>query len=126
MKVTIGTYVIAAGTLGGQPAKIVGGSGTKGVQTPQAVRAAKGKVYGRGNRAYVDIVEADYSYDSFELAQAAFLDLRKDALAATGTLVYGDGAGAKTVGPGEVRSAELVEWTGVGMTMRYEIVCVEA
>jgi len=126
MKVTIGTYVVAAGTAGGQPAKIVSGVGTKGVQTPQAVRAAKGKVYGRGNRAYVDVVEADYSYATFALAQAAFLALRRDALAATGTLVYGDGADSTTIGPAECRSAEVVEWTGSGLTMRYEIVCVEA
>lgn len=126
MKVTIGTTVLAAGTAGGQPARLVGGSGTKAVQVAPRIRAAKPGLFGRGNRSYVDIVEADYSYASFALAQAAFLSLRVAALSATGTLVYGDGAGASTVGPAEVRSAEVVDWTGCGLTMRYEIICVEA
>lgn len=126
MKVTIGTTVIAAGTAGGQPAKLVGGSGSKAVQVAPRARADKPGLFSRGNRSYVDIVEADYSYATFALAQAAIRTLRRDALAASGTLVYGDGAGADTVGPAEVRNADIVEWTGVGMTMRYEIVCVEA
>ncbi len=126
MKVTIGTTVLAAGTAGGQPAKIVGGSGTKAVQVSPRVRATKPGLFNRGNRSYVDIVEADYNFATFALAQVAIRTLRRDALAASGTLVYGDGADADTVGPAEVRNVEIVEWTGGGMTMRYEIVCVEA
>lgn len=126
MKVTIGTTVLAAGTAGGQPARLVGGSGTKAVQVSPRVRATKPGLFSRGNRSYVDIVEADYTYATFALAQAAFLSMRTAALAATGSLVYGDGEGAVTVGPAEVRSAEVVDWTGCGLTMRYEIICVEA
>jgi hypothetical protein len=126
MKVSIGTTVLASGTASGQPARLVGGTGSKGVDTPQRIRSAKGIVYGRGNRSYVDIIEADYSYATAVLAQAGFQALRVAALSATGTLVYGDGAGATTLGPGECRSAEVVEWTGCGLTMRYEIVFVEA
>ena len=40
MKVTLGTTVIAAGTAGGEPARLVGGSGTKAVQVSPRVRAA--------------------------------------------------------------------------------------
>lgn len=126
MKVTIGTTVLAAGTAGGEPARLVGGSGTKAVQVSPRVRATKPGLFSRGNRSYVDIVEADYTYATFALAQAAFLSMRTAALAATGSLVYGDGEGAVTVGPAEVRSAEVVDWTGCGLTMRYEIICVEA
>lgn len=126
MKVTIGTTVLASGFLAGQPAKIVSGSGTQAVQLPARIRAAKGVVFARGNRTFVDVVEADYSYATFELAQAAFLALRVAALSATGSLIYGDGAGAVTVGPAACRSAEAVDWTSCGLTMRYEIVCVEA
>lgn len=126
MKVTIGTTVLAAGTAGGEPARLVGGSGTKAVQVSPRVRATKPGLFSRGNRSYIDVVEADYTYATFALAQAAFLSLRTAALAATGSLIYGDGAGAVTVGPAEVRSAEVVDWTGCGLTMRYEIICVEA
>lgn len=126
MKVTIGTTVLAAGTAGGQPARLVGGSGTKSVQVSPRIRATKPGLFGRGNRSYVDIVEADYTYASAALAQAAFLALRTAALSATGTLVYGDGTDASTVGPAEVRSAAVVDWTGCGLTMRYEIIAVEA
>lgn len=126
MKVTIGTTVLAAGTAGGEPARLVGGSGTKAVQVSPRVRATKPGLFSRGNRSYVDIVEADYTYATFALAQAAFLSMRTAALAATGTLIYGDGEGATTVGPAEVRSAEVVDWTGSGLTMRYEIIAVEA
>ena len=126
MKVTIGTTVLAAGTAGGQPARLVGSTGTKSVQVAPRVRATKPGLFTRGNRVYVDVIEADYSYATFALAQAALLALRVAALSATGTLVYGDGAEASTIGPAEVRSAEVVEWTSCGLTMRYEIVCVEA
>jgi hypothetical protein len=126
MKLTIGTTVLAAGTLAGEPCRCVGGSGTKAVQTSQRIRAEKAAVFGRGNRVYVDVFEADYSYDTADLAQAAFFTLRAAALTATGNLIYGDGEAAVTVGPGECRSAELVEWIACGLTMRYEIVCVEA
>ena len=126
MKVAIGTTVLAAGTAGGQPSRLVGGTGSKSVETPQRIRADKGLVRNRGNRSYVDIIEADYSYASATLAKAGFQALRVAALSATGSLVYGDGADASTLGPAECRSATVVEWTGCGLTMRYEIVFVEA
>lgn len=126
MKLTIGTTVLAAGTLSGEPCRCISGSGTKSVQVSQRIRAEKAAIFGRGNRIYSDVFEADYSYATSDLAQAAFFTLRAAALTATGNLIYGDGEAAVTVGPGECRSAEMVEWTGCGLTMRYEIVCVEA
>lgn len=126
MKVTLGTTVIAAGTAGGEPSRLVGGTGTKQVQVSPRIRADKPGLFGRGNRSFVDVLEADYEYASAVLAQAGIVARRIAALAATGTLVYGDGTAATTIGPGEVRSVELVEWTGCGFTLRYEIVAVEA
>jgi hypothetical protein len=125
MKVSIGTTVIAAGAAGGEPSRLASGSGTRVVQVSARIRASDAAIFDRGNRSYVDVVEADYSYATFALAQAAFLSLRSAALEATGSLVYGDGEDAVTIGPGLVRTAEVVEWTGCGLTMRYEIVCVE-
>jgi len=125
MKVALGTTVIAAGTAGGEPARLVGGSGTKAVQVSPRVRAAKPGLFGRGNRSYVDVLEADYEYATPQLAKAGIIARRVAALSATGSLVYGDGGDATTVGAGEVRSVELVEWTGCGFTLRFEIVAVE-
>lgn len=126
MKVTLGTTVIAAGTAGGEPARLVGGTGTKAVQLAQRVRAAKPGLFGRGNRSYVDVLEADYEYATPQLAKAGIVARRVAALAATGSLVYGDGDDTTTIGAGEIRSVELTEWTGCGFTLRYEIVAVEA
>ena len=118
--------MIAAGTAGGEPARLVGGTGTKAVQLAQRVRAAKPGLFGRGNRSYVDVLEADYEYATPQLAKAGIVARRVAALAATGSLVYGDGDDTTTIGAGEIRSVELTEWTGCGFTLRYEIVAVEA
>ena len=126
MKVAIGTTVLAAGTAGGEPARLVGGSGTKSVEVVPRIGAAKAAVFGRGNRSYVDVIEADYVYATPQLAKAGIVARRVAALAATGSLEYDTGADATTVGTGEVRSVELVEWTGCGFTLRFEIVAVEA
>lgn len=125
MKVAIGTTVLALGTAGGQPARLIGATGSKEVEASPLIRAGSPFLAGRGNRSYHDIVEADYTYATPLLAQAAVLALRTAALSASGSLVYGDGAGSTTVGPAECRSAELVDWIGVGITMRYEIIAVE-
>ncbi|HOR69061.1 MAG TPA: hypothetical protein PLY53_15735 [Planctomycetota bacterium] len=125
MKIAIGTTVIASGTASGQPARIVGAAGHAAVEIVPRIGAEAAGVFGRGNRHYVDVVEADYTYAAPDLAQAAIHALRAAALAASGTLVYGDGAGATTVGPARCRAAELAEWIGCGITMRYEIVAQE-
>lgn len=125
MKVAIGTTVIAAGTAGGEPARLAGGTATKSVEIVPRIGAAAAGVYSRGNRYYIDIIEAEYSYATFALAQAAVHSLRSGALAATGSLIYGAGEAAVTVGPAECRTAELVDWSGCGITMRYEIVAQE-
>lgn len=126
MKVAIGTTVLALGTASGQPARLIGATGSKEVEASPLIRAGSPFLAERGNRSYHDIVEADYTYATPLLAQAAVLALRKAALSASGSLVYGDGAGSTTVGPAECRSAELVDWIGCGLTMRYEIIAVEA
>lgn len=126
MKVAIGTTVLALGTASGQPARLVGATGSKLVESAPVIRAGTPFMAGRGNRSYHDIVEADYTYATPQLAQAAVLALRTAALSASGSLVYGEGATLTTVGPAECRSAELVDWIGCGLTMRYEIIAVEA
>ena len=126
MKVTIGTTVLAAGTAGGEPARLVGATGTKPVQVAPRIRATKPGLFGRGNRSYVDVLEADYEYATPQLAKAGIIARRVAALSATGSLVYDTGDDATTVGPGEVRSVELVEWTGCGFTLRFEIIATEA
>lgn len=126
MKVTLGTTVLAAGTAGGEPARLVGGNGTKQVQVSPRLRADNPGLFGRGNRSYADVIEADYVYATPQLAKAGIVARRVAALAATGSLEYDTGADATTVGTGEVRSVELVEWTGCGFTLRFEIVAVEA
>jgi hypothetical protein len=126
LKVTLGTTVIAAGTAGGEPSRLAGGTGTKAVQLSEKIRSAKASLFGRGNRSYVDIVEADYEYATPQLAKAGIVARRVAALAASGSLVYGDGDDATAIGTGEIRTVELVEWTGCGFTLRFEIVAVEA
>ena len=126
MKVTLGTTVLAAGTSGGEPARLAGATGTKPVQVSPRVRATKPGLFGRGNRSYVDVIEADYAYATPQLAKAGIVARRIAALAATGTLKYDTGSDETTLGQGEVRSVELVEWTGCGFTLRFEIVATEA
>ncbi len=127
MKVTIGTTVLAAGTLSGEPCRLLPGSnGSKDVQSSKRIRAAKAAVFGRGNRIFSDSVEADYDYATPQLAKAGLIGRRISALAATGTLVYGDGDDATTIGPAEVENVELIEWTGCGFTLKFQIICVEA
>lgn len=126
MKVSIGTTVLAAGTSGGEPARLVAASGTKAVDVVPIIGAAKAGLFERGNRYYVDTVEADYVYATPQLAKAGIIARRVAALAATGTLEYDTGADATPIGPGEVRGVELVEWTGCGFTLRFEIVASEA
>ena len=126
MKVAIGTVVLATGTASGQPARLTGGRGSRGYKATPLIGAASPNLRDLGNISYTDTIEADYSYSTAALAQAAILSLRKAALQATGNLIYGDGAGAVTIGPALCISADLVEWTGVGFTLRYEIIATEA
>ena len=126
MKVTIGTTVLAAGTAGGEPAALVGGAGTKSVQIAPRIRATKPGLFDRGNRSYVDVLVADFSYETPQLAKAGIVSRRIAALAAAGSLVYDTGDDATTIGTGSVRTVEIVEWSGCGFTLRFEIVAVEA
>ena len=127
MKVTLGTYVIANGTLAGEPCRLLpGSSGSKDVQPSKRIRAAKAAIFGRGNRIYNDSVEADFSYATSQLAKAGLIARRVAALEATGTLVYGDGDDTTSIGPAEVQNVELVDWSGCGFTLKFQIICVEA
>lgn len=126
MKVTLGTTVLAAGTVSDEPSRLVGGTGTKAVQLAPRIRATNPGLFGRGNRSFVDLLEADYQYTTPQLAKAGIIARRVAALAASGSLVYDTGDDATTIGAAEVRSVELVEWTGCGFTLRFEIICVEA
>ena len=126
MKVSIGTTVLAAGTAGVAPARLVGGIGTKEVQVSPRLRADNPGLFGRGNRSYADVIEADYVYATPQLAKAGIVARRIAALAATGRLKYDTGSDETTLGQGEVRSVDLVEWTGCGFTLRFEIVATEA
>ncbi len=126
MKVTIGTTVLASGTASGQPARLVGGRGSRLSKAVALIGAVSPRLRDLGNVSYSDAIEADYSYATAALAQAAILSLRKAALQATVNLIYGDGAGAVTIGPALCTAADLVEWTGCGFTLRYEILATEA
>ena len=126
MKVAIGTTVLASGTASGQPARLVGGRGARGYKAVPLIGAVSPHLRDLGNISYTDSIEADYTYDTAALAQAAILSLRKAALQATGNLIYGDDAAAITIGPALCITADLVEWTGCGMTIRYEILATEA
>ena len=125
MRVTLGTTVIAAGTAGGQPARLTGGTGSKSVQVSPRIRAKSPGLFTRGNRTYTYSVEATYEYADANAAQAAVITLQRDAFDASGNLVFGEGASAVTVGPAEVRAADLVDWVGAGVIMRYEIIAIE-
>jgi hypothetical protein len=125
MKVTLGTTVLATGSLDAsdpQPARLVGASGEAAVQIAERIRAANVLIYGRGNIRYADSVEVTYSYASAAAAQAAILTLRAAALAASGTLTYKVGATETTIANAFCRLAALVSWSGCGIVMRYEII----
>lgn len=126
MKVTIGTTVLAAGTAGGEPSRFASSSASKQVQLTPRLRASKPALVSRGNRSYVDVIEADFSYATPQLAKAGIVSRRVAALSATGTLKYDTGDDETSVGTAEVRGVELVEWVGCGFTLRFEIVSVEA
>lgn len=126
MKVTIGATVLASGTAAGQPARLVGGRGARGHKAVALIGAVSPRLRDLGNITYTDSIETDYSYSTAALAQAAILSLRKAALQAVGDLIYGDGDAAVTIGPALCIAADLVEWTGCGFTLRFEILATEA
>jgi hypothetical protein len=124
MKVTLGTTVLAKGSLDStdpQPARLVGAVGEAAVQIVERVRAANARIVGRGNIRYSDTIEVAYSYATPAAAQAAILVLRTAALTATGSLVYKVGATEITIATAVCRLATLVSWEGCGIVMRYEI-----
>lgn len=117
---------MAAGTAGAQPARLVQSRGTRQSATVPLIGATAPNLHDLGNVSFTDIIEADYTYATPTAAQAAILSLRSAALSATGTLIYGTGATATTIGPALCTAADLIEWTGCGITMRYEILTTEA
>lgn len=122
MQVTIGTYTLASGTAGGQPSRLLNAVGTANVQVSRPIRATNARLYPRGNRLYTDVIEADYTYATPALAQAAIPTLRSAALAASGALAYNSTTIAPTA---YCTQAELIHWTGCGITMQYEILSVQ-
>lgn len=126
MRVAIGATVLAAGTAGSEPARLVGAVGSKSIQEIKRIGSAKGSFASRGNRTYTDIIEADYGYTTAALAKAGIVARRIAALGASGNLTYDSGDNLTTLGPATVSQVELVEWTGCGFTMRFTIMAVEA
>lgn len=126
MQITIGQTTLATGAAAGQPARLISSSGTRIVEAVPLVNASTQTLLDRANRLYIDVVEVDYVYDTPLLAQAAAITLRLAALTAHGTLTYGSGPAAQTLGPALCRLAELIDWRGCGITMRYEILSTEA
>lgn len=125
MKIKIGSTTLASGTTSNQPARLVSGRGARMHKAVPLIGAAAPHLRDLANITYTDVIEADYSYSTPELAQTAILTLREAALTATGTLVYGDGATATTIGPALCTAADLIDWTGCGFTLRYEILATK-
>ena len=125
MKVKIGSTTLASGTTSNQPARLLSGRGARMHRAVPLIGATAPHLRDLGNITYTDVIEADYTYTTPKLAQAAILSLREAALTATGTLVYGDGATATTIGPALCTAADLIDWTGCGFTLRYEILATK-
>ena len=124
MKVVIGSTTLGLGTRA-QPARLVGSVGGGTIEVSPLIDSSAPDIFDRKNRTVRDVVEVDYSYASAALAETAVATLRKAALAASGNLVYGEGASAVTVGPAKVETVELLQLVGSGLTMRYTIIATE-
>lgn len=122
MVVALSGTTIAAGTAAGEPCRLVGGTGSRSVQVVPGIRSASPSVIDRKNASIADSIEVEYQYSTPALAHAGFATRRAAALAlAKGTLTYN----SSTVSTGAIISnVTLVNWTGVWITVRYDIIGV--
>lgn len=125
MKIAIGTTVLGGGSQAGEPGRIVGSVSKGEIEVSPKIDSDSPDLFDRKNRVIRDIVEVDYSFADFDTANAAIPAQRKEALAATGNLIYGTSPDEVTVGPARVEQVELLEFIGAGFTMRYTIVATE-
>lgn len=122
MIVALSGTTLAAGTAAGEPCRLVGAAGRRNVQVVPGIRSAAPIVIDRKNASITDSIEVEYQYSTPALAHAGFAAKRAAALAlAKGTLTYN----SATVSTGAIiENVTLVNWTGVGITVRYDIVGV--
>jgi len=125
MQIAIGSTVLGSGTRA-EPVRIISSVGAGNIEVTPLIDAASPALYDRGNRVFRDVIEVDYTYADYAAALLGIPARRKAALAATGNLIYGTGESSVTVGPALVEQAELVEFIGSGITMRYTIVATES
>jgi len=125
MKIAIGTTVLGSGSQAGEPGRIVGSVAKGEIEVSPKIDADRPDIFDRKNRVIQDVVEVDYSFTDFATAQAAIPVQRKEALAASGDLIYGTTPADVTVGPAKVEQVELIDFIGAGYTMRYTIIATE-
>jgi len=126
MKIALGTTILGAGTQGGEPSRFISSVGKGEIEVSPKIDSDSPDIFDRKNRVVQDVVEVDYEFASFAAANAGVPSLRKQALSASGNLVYGTTPGEVTIGPAKVEQAEMVELIGCGLTMRYTIIATES
>lgn len=122
MIVALSGTTLAAGTAAGEPCRLVSANGKRSVQVVPGIRSAAPIVIDRKNASITDSIEVEYQYSTAALAHAGFAAKRAAALVlAKGTLTYN----SSTVSTGAIiENVTLVNWTGVGITVRYDIIGV--
>jgi len=122
MIVVLSGTTLAAGTASGETCRLVSASGERSVQVAPGIRSAAPGIYDRKNASFSDSIEVEYQYSTAALACSGFATRRAAALAlGKGTLTYN---GTTVSAAAIVRSVTLVNWTGVGITVRYDIIGV--
>ena len=122
MRVTLADHVIAEGTPGGEPCRLADGKGSRNVHVSNRIASESPGLLDLGNAIVEDALEAEYEYPTAIDAYLGYAARRNAALGlAAGPLKYE----GETVAAGAlVRDVKVVEWKGVSVVIRYEVVGV--
>ena len=122
MKVTLGNYVITKGTPEGEPCVLDGAKGDRNIHVSNYIDSESPGIYDLGNVVLEDTLIAEWefsdpidAYIGYAIKRNKILGLEKGDLGYNGHVVAVDAV---------ARSVSVVQWRGVGVTVRIDVVGV--
>lgn len=116
MSITLGSVTLSDGTRA-QPARIIGGSGSRAVQPAHPCRGDI-VLHDRQGRQFEETVEVAYTYATPTLAYAGWVTLRNAALAQAKAAYTVE---SSNIGNALIDNVRLIWADGCGITVAYHI-----
>ena len=122
MQVSLSGMVITAGTPAGESCVLDGGKGDRNVEVRNYIGSESPGIYDLGNVLLEDTLIAEWQFDDPISAYVGYAKKRNALLGlANGDLSYNGNIVATDA---LARSVSVVQWRGVGVTVRIEVVGV--